>query len=244
MSHFRKTKQELRLWLASELWQTYLPEITALGLRGVGALLALLPVGGELSWRAAHALGALMAQLAEQNLEESRNIFRRLMWHMNEESGNIAWGIPEAMGEIVGQSRTLALLYHKIVISYIRQGAGDGNLCDHAPLRRSCYWAIARLARAWPDLAKVAFEPLLAGLHDSDRICRFMALYALAFSPFSKEDKKRLDVALVPFRDTSESLVVWEERLLTLKVAELAARVLRTDDSTVELTGNKEDSHV
>jgi len=52
-------------------------------------------------WRAVTAMGAVVARLAQQDIESSRIVMRRLMWNLNDESGGIGWGAPEAMGAYV-----------------------------------------------------------------------------------------------------------------------------------------------
>lgn len=180
MARFRSLKSDLRTRLESSDWRRELDAIAALsGKETVGPLMSFLLLGGAMKWRAAVALGLCVAGLAEAHREDARVVVRRLMWHMNEESGNIGWGIPEAMAEILASHRGLAEEYHRILISYVRDTDKDNNFCDHAPLRRSCYWAVGRLAQAWPDLARGAGEPLLAGLRDEDAPCRGAAAWAL-----------------------------------------------------------------
>ena len=180
MARFRSLKSDLRTRLESSDWRRELDAIAALsGKETVGPLMSFLLLGGAMKWRAAVALGLCVAGLAEAHREDARVVVRRLMWHMNEESGNIGWGIPEAMAEILASHRGLAEEYHRILISYVRDTDKDNNFCDHAPLRRSCFWAVGRLAQAWPDLARGAWEPLLAGLRDEDVPCRGAAAWAL-----------------------------------------------------------------
>lgn len=180
MARFRSLKSDLRTRLESPDWRRELDAITALpGKETVGPLMSFLLLGGAVKWRAAVALGLCVAGLADAHREDARVVVRRLMWHMNEESGNIGWGIPEAMAETLASHRGLAEEYHRILISYVRDTEKDNNFCDHAPLRRSCYWAVGRLAQAWPDLARDAWDPLLAGLHDEDAPCRGVAAWAL-----------------------------------------------------------------
>ena len=46
-------------------------------------------------------MGAVVANLAEKDMESARVVMRRLMWSLNDESGDIGWSRPEAMGEII-----------------------------------------------------------------------------------------------------------------------------------------------
>ena len=57
----------------------------------------------QLKWKAVVVLGAVVANLADQDIEAARIIIRRLMWSLNDESGGIGWGAPEALGEILAQ---------------------------------------------------------------------------------------------------------------------------------------------
>jgi hypothetical protein len=154
-------------------------EITTMELTGINALFAFLPKSPQTMHRAAACLGTSVSSLAEHRPDDARNVVRRLMWHMNEESGNIGWGIPEAFGEILAASDSLAKQYKNILISYIMELPGADNYCDNATLRRSCYWAVGRLAEARPALASKARPWLANGLNDQDIICRGMAAWAL-----------------------------------------------------------------
>ncbi|MFQ9869079.1 MAG: hypothetical protein ACLRWP_20725 [Bilophila wadsworthia] len=62
-----------------------------------GPLVFLSALGGEATDRAASAPGKAVSRMADEHIEEARNVVRRLMWHMNEESGNIGWGIPKPL---------------------------------------------------------------------------------------------------------------------------------------------------
>lgn len=143
MPTFRENKKYIREWIQKIDWTQETPLPTALAscseMEMINALFACLPQGGLITDRAAFILGATVARLYKKNKEQAQVCIRRFMWHMNEESGNIGWGIPQAFGQSLAQSEALAKLYHKILISYVRMLEGDSNFCDHAPLRYSCY---------------------------------------------------------------------------------------------------------
>lgn len=100
-----------------------------------------------IKWRAVRAMGKVVAQMAVANLESARVIMRRLMWSLNDESGGIGWGAPEAMGEIMAQDERLAGEYKKILLSYLDE---EGNYLEHEPLRQGALWALQRLDSAKP----------------------------------------------------------------------------------------------
>lgn len=106
-----------------------------------------------LKWRAVSAMGVVVSVMAETSMEDARVIMRRLMWMLNEESGGIGWGAPEAMGEIMAKCRKLAEEYNRILISYADE---HGNYIEHAPLMKGVLWGIGRLSETWPDLAQAA----------------------------------------------------------------------------------------
>ncbi|EFL86693.2 hypothetical protein HMPREF1022_02183 [Desulfovibrio sp. 6_1_46AFAA] len=183
MPRMRSTKQQLKQYLQSPRWRDHLEEIAAGGASHVGPLFSFLLLGPQTMHRAAVALGLTTARLAEREPEAARNIIRRFMWHMNEESGNIGWGIPEAFGESLAASPLLAKDFHRVLASYLIDLGRDDNYCDNDLLRRSCYWAVGRLAQARPELCAGARPWLRKGLEDNDVICRGMAAWALAQLP-------------------------------------------------------------
>ena len=147
----------------------------------LGPLFSLLLDADDLvRWRAVTAFGAAVAALAAVRLEDARDVWRNLMWRVNEESGNIAWGIPECMGETLAVSPALAADYHRVLISYVQDLEGDCTYIDHAPLRRGAWWAVARLAQAEPALAAHGLPEITAALGDCDAAARGLACLALA----------------------------------------------------------------
>ena len=99
-------------------------------------------------WRAVNAMGAVVSKLADENMESARVVMRRLMWNLNEESGGIGWGCPEAMGETMARSPQLTQEYGCILVSYLNP---EGNFIDHPALQEGVLWGIGRLADANPS---------------------------------------------------------------------------------------------
>ncbi len=189
MPRLREHKKTLRRWLVSDQWQDHVSDIVHMETReATGPLLSFLLLGGDMTHRAAFALGQSVAKLAEKDKEGARNIMRRLMWHMNEESGNIGWGIPEAFAEILVHSAPLAKEFHSILLSYIMDTGRDDNYCDHALLRVSCHWAVGRFARVRPELCGRALPWLLHALRDAHIPCRGVAAWAIGQCALAKKD--------------------------------------------------------
>jgi hypothetical protein len=89
-----------------------------------------------------------MARLADENMESARVMMRRLMWNLNDESGGIGWGSPEAMGETMALHAGLAREFSRILRSYVRP---DENFLEHAMLQQGVLWGIGRLAQVRPE---------------------------------------------------------------------------------------------
>jgi hypothetical protein len=135
-------------------------------------------------WRAVSAMGALTASLAEKDMESARVVMRRLMWSLNDESGGIGWGSPEAMGEIMAQSHALAREYASILIEFTRE---TGNYIEHPLLQQGVLWGVGRLAGRRPDLARDGIGPVSVFLGSDDPVKRGLAAWALAPLRFSPE---------------------------------------------------------
>ena len=94
-------------------------------------------------WRAVTSMGILVRDLADVDMEKARNVMRRLMWNLNDESGGIGWGSPEAMGEILARHEGLSREYSPLLLSYVNP---DANYLELPLLQRGLLWGIARLS--------------------------------------------------------------------------------------------------
>ncbi|NJB69291.1 HEAT repeat protein [Desulfobaculum xiamenense] len=168
MGGFRKLKEQVRLVLSADDWRDRAKELDAQPTAAlVGPLFSLLLAPREdVRWRAVTLLGATVARMATQDMEAARVVMRRFMWHMNEESGNVGWGIPESMAETMARHEGLAREFHRKLASYVQclDCLGDDNYMDHPPLRRAVYWGLGRLAQVRPELVRHALPDLLKAL--------------------------------------------------------------------------------
>jgi len=140
----------------------------------------------QVRWRAVSAMGAVVSRLAESEMERARIIMRRFMWNLNDESGGIGWGSPEAMGEIMALNPKLANEYARILVSYIRP---DGNFLEHAGLQRGVIWGIGRLAHARPQMAADSASFLSPYITSADPVLRGNALWAAGALPVAATRK-------------------------------------------------------
>jgi len=129
-------------------------------------------------WHAITALGPIMADLADKDMEAARVVMRRFMWSLNDESGGIGWGAPEAMGEIMAGHDKLADEYGHMLVAYMRE---DGFYLELPQLQQGLMWGLARLTMAKPDLlkAKNVVAYLLPYLDSHDSTVRGLAAWTL-----------------------------------------------------------------
>ena len=109
------------------------------------------------------ALGGVALRLAEpdgelkpdSDLEPIREFCRRLLWHINEESGGVGWGAPQALAEVLVAAPDLAPDYLPLLWAFLDP---DGHsYLEIAELLDQCLWAVGRLApqtAAPPPLAE------------------------------------------------------------------------------------------
>ena len=109
-------------------------------------------------------------------MEAARVIMRRMIWNLNDESGGIGWGMPEAMGEVMAQHQGLAGEYAMMLLSYIRE---DGNFLEHEPLQRGVLWGLGRLAQVWPELLKDATPHIHPFLSSENPALRGLAAWIM-----------------------------------------------------------------
>ena len=186
MAHFRDLKRRIRAGLSGPDWRREISELdqTPAG-RLPGPLFSLLLDPDPLvRWRSVEAFGRAVARMADDpaqgGLEKARVILRQCLWRLNEESGSLGWGAPEALGETLARHARLAGEFHRVLASYVREETvGEGNYLEHVPLRGSVFWALGRLAEARPGLLRAELPALLAGLAEEDAANRGLCAYAL-----------------------------------------------------------------
>lgn len=173
----------------------------------------------QVKWRAVSAMGDVVANLAEKDMESARVVMRRLMWILNDESGGIGWGAPEAMGEIISCHEGLAKEYASVLVSYIRE---DGNFLEYEPLQRGAVWGIGRVAQVKPHMIQDAVPHLLLFLESPDGIVRGLAAWTMGLLR-ARSAQEKLE-ALV--EDDAEVLLYLNRNLVRRTVGGLAKEAL------------------
>jgi hypothetical protein len=107
-------------------------------------------------WHAVSGFGQVVPKIAERDLETARTVMRRCLWMLNDESGGIGWGVPEAMGEVMYHHQTLAEEYIHMLVSYtIDDGPEqfqDGNFLELELLQQGLLWGLCRIGSRYREL--------------------------------------------------------------------------------------------
>ena len=176
----------------------------------------------QIKWRAVKSIGKVVKNIAEEDMESARVIMRRMIWNLNDESGGIGWGLPEAMGEVMAQHQGLAGEYVMILESYIRE---DGNFLEHEPLQRGVLWGLGRLAQERPELLKNATPHLRPFLSSADAVLKGLAAWTMGLIGGSEDNGA---LAALESDETEVTLYLnGTER--SYRISELARKALRAD---------------
>ncbi len=175
-------------------------------------------------WSAVEAFAIVVPRLADKQLEEARIVMRRFLWSLNDESGGIGWGAPEAMAAIMCESEVLRNEYLHMLISYMEDDGPelfqDGNFLELPMLQRGLLWGIGQLCFRFTTLmqGKNIEKDLLFYLDSPDREVAGRALWALSGL------KARLSIErLQPFLGSKQVLTLFSHsEMVEYPVAEIA----------------------
>lgn len=148
---------------------------------------ALLAANEIVRWHGVAAFGWVVPAIADKDLEAARVIMRRFLWSLNDESGGIGWGAPEAMAEIMAHDDRLLREYLHMLISYAREDGPelfqDGNFLELPMLQRGVLWGLGRLCSVHAAVMREAGigEDLRCYLQSEDGEVRGLALWALTW---------------------------------------------------------------
>lgn len=218
----RRLKQQVLRILGEDNFPGGLGRICRLPARRVVNPLFSFLYHGEplIRWRAVSAMGRVVAQLAEEDMRSAQVVMRRLMWNLNDESGGIGWGSPEAMGDIMACSPSLARDYHHLLISFIDPA---GSFLEHEGLQQGALWGTGRLFHARPETGGDCGGLLLPFLEAPDAAHRGLAAWA-SIPLASKALRKSLEA----LTGDNAVLQIYENMTLAEKrVDKLALEALR-----------------
>jgi hypothetical protein len=196
--------------------------------RVVSPLLSFLYATDELvKWRAVAAIGIVVSCMADDDMESGRCIMRRLIWNLNDESGGVGWGSPEAMGEIMAMHEGLADEFYRILLSYIQ---ADGNPLENDLLERGVLWGLGRLAQVRPHLLREAAASFFPYLTSADPVHRGLAAWTLGFLKVHPPEAQ-----LKPLLEDHAEIGVYENgEVRAYRISDLAKRLSVFERSAVQ----------
>jgi len=221
----RKIKKKLFEQFKAPDFNSALDEISnLLPLQIINLLFSLiLSTNSQVKWNAVLSMGVVTRKIAYEDRESARNIIRRLMWNLNDESGGIGWGSAEAMGEILSRSDFLADEFLPILVSYLRE---DGNYQENEIMQRGVLWGIGRVANTYPADVINYKQYLLPYLNSEDQGVRGLSAWVMGLLRLEEATpalQKLLD-------DESEFETYMSDRVVTGKVREFAREALKRID--------------
>ena len=223
----RRIKRKVLTLLKSKDFDRALKEMGRLPPLGViNSLFSFLYNRDEaIRWAAVVAMGAMVGKLADEDMEAARVIMRRLMWNLNDESGGIGWGSPEAMGEIMAGHEGLAKEYAHILLSYTRE---DGNYLENEGLQRGLLWGIGRLSEVRHELVKDAGAYLMPYTRSTDACVRGLSAWVIGL--LGVEHARSILELLTG--DNEEFKMLQDHRVVVRRINDLAREALERLPST------------
>ena len=110
------------------------------------------------AWRAVEEMGRAARELS---LEAVRELLRRTLWSMNDESGGLLWKGPEVIGAVLANVPALCGEFGPILAGFL----------EEEPFRAGTRWALWRISAVAPEVVQAAGleaapdpDPVVAGL--------------------------------------------------------------------------------
>ncbi len=222
----RKNKNKILLLLAKNSLSEISKQISLYNDKDIiSPLFSALCSSKELTkWHAVSCFGMVVSRIADRDIDSARITMRRFLWSLNDESGGIGWGAPEAMAEIMLLSDTLFTEYIHMLISYMREDGPemlqDGNYLELPALQRGLLWGIGRLllGRQQEMLSRGVANDLKLYLISKDKIVQGIAAWCLGMCADKRIVK---DLHVLTKIDTTFNFYI-NGRLEEVSVADLA----------------------
>jgi hypothetical protein len=185
----------------------------------------------QVRWHAVWGFGQIVSKVVDKDPESARIVMRRLLWSLNDESGGIGWGAPEALAEIMFHSSVLRQEYLHMLVSYMREDGDepfqDGNYLELPFLQRGLLWGIGRLCQGHCKemSARHIIDDILAYLNSPDEQVVGLAIWCLGLL---QEDGEKATTKIAEFLDHHVEVQLFvNNKLMTITIAELAKNCLR-----------------
>ena len=180
-------------------------------------------------WRAIRAVGLVARSLAKNDHEFLRDVCRKLLWSLSDESGGIGWSAPEMLGEIVSADT------HRFadIVPLITQVYE----IEENVFRSGVLYALCRIAESAPELALPYQKIINMAIDDPDSLVKVRAIeliklllpWAKNNSVWSQENSERIKLSLEKLEDDrGEAWVYEKDDFISRQVGEEAQQVLKS----------------
>jgi len=127
-------------------------------------------------WQAVWGIGALFGDRHLVSEERAIDLLRRFFWALNDESGAVPYGVPEAIGEILAVRPELQQTFLSLLCAHLT----EEDMVQTGPIERGLIWALGRVGPPVAPCGPGAVEAIrcAAGSHP-DPETRATAAWAL-----------------------------------------------------------------
>jgi len=130
-----------------------------------------------LKWKAVRALGVVAADREGMGEDRVRELLRRFVWLLSDESGNVPFGIPEAFGEVLVARPEFQGEFLPLLCSL----AYDAERSQTGLIEQGVYWALGRVGPPVAACSPEAIEAVVrAAAEHPDAQIRNLAAWALS----------------------------------------------------------------
>ncbi|MBA4393743.1 MAG: hypothetical protein C0407_09350 [Desulfobacca sp.] len=172
-----KIKEALREYLAKSDYDTLIRMAPEHGGKFTNGLMGFLSDTDEnRKWQAVKALGLVTARLFSLDPERAKRVIRQLIWNLNDESGGIGWGMPEAFGEILAAIPSFQKEYTCLLAAYISQ---EGCFIENEEVQKGVIWGLGRIRNLDEGIKARVVPFLLRSLDKTNPAMQGIAAWAL-----------------------------------------------------------------
>ena len=130
-----------------------------------------------LRWKAVRALGVVAGDREAIGETRIRELLRRFVWLLSDESGNVPFGVPEAFGEVLVARPEFQEEFLPLLCSL----AYEPERIQTGAIEQGVFWALGRVGQPVAACSPEAVEAVVRAAHEHpDPQTRSMAAWALS----------------------------------------------------------------
>jgi hypothetical protein len=216
--------RDLRKKLFSALEANALPEILIMAKENHQVLSQLVRLAYDketlVGWRAIKAIGSIARELVQAEYPLLRELVRKLLWSLSDESGGIGWSAPEIIGEIVNADT----VRFRDVVPLI----AEVYSIEEKVFRPGVVYALYRISQADPAVVSPHVDLAMKALGDQDPLVRVYALKLLRELQNVLTNEKKNAFLAVRNKMSHDMAEVWifeQDAFKNVMVADLAKKL-------------------